>query len=99
MEMLEGFGAMESQFADYRGEFTNYRVEFKDYRGEFRSFAERTDANFKTLDEKYGEISVRLADILGVLQTQNQQALTELKATTGALLEAVHKLTDPQKHE
>ncbi|MHB1869134.1 MAG: acylphosphatase [Nitrososphaerales archaeon] len=47
VEIQEGFGAMESQFNDYREDFNNYR-------GEFKSFSERTDSNFKFMDAKYG---------------------------------------------
>ena len=56
-EMLEGFGAMESQFGDYRIEFSGFTGEFRNYRGEFQGFAQSTNENFKTLDSKYGEIS------------------------------------------
>jgi acylphosphatase len=44
-ELQEGFGAMQTIFAeywedfkDYRGEFKNYKSEFKDYRQEFRDY-------------------------------------------------------------
>lgn len=39
-EIQEGFGAIESQFSDYRSEF--------------RSFAEKTDENFQSMERKYG---------------------------------------------
>jgi len=45
MELQEGFGAMGSEFRDYRqefrgfvGEFRDYRQEFRDYRQEFRDY-------------------------------------------------------------
>ncbi|MBS7627820.1 acylphosphatase, partial [Candidatus Bathyarchaeota archaeon] len=37
-ELQEGFGAMQSIFADYWREFRDYRQEFKDYRQEFRDY-------------------------------------------------------------
>lgn len=89
-EIQEGFGAMESQFMDYRGEF-------RDYRQEFRSFAARTDENFSRMDQKYYQISIRLAEILEALRTENRQALNELKDATRALIEAVNRI--PEKRD
>jgi acylphosphatase len=84
-ELQEGFGAMEKEFKDYRGEFKDfrqefkdYRSEFKDYREEFRNFADRTDKNFKILDEKYGEISSKLTQILETLQKESIETRKEL---------------------
>ncbi|MDG6904623.1 MAG: acylphosphatase [Nitrososphaerota archaeon] len=78
-EMLEGFGAIESQCGDYRGEF--------------RSFAERTDSSFKSLDTKYGEISAKLTEILKSLQTENVEAIKSLNRSVDTLVKAVEKLS------
>jgi acylphosphatase len=37
-ELQEGFGAMQTEFRDYRDEFRDYRTEFKDYKKEFRDY-------------------------------------------------------------
>jgi acylphosphatase/soluble cytochrome b562 len=37
-ELQEGFGAMQTIFADYWQEFKDYRQEFKDYRQEFKDY-------------------------------------------------------------
>ncbi len=37
-ELQEGFGAMETEFRDYRGEFRSFVGEFRDYRDEFRDY-------------------------------------------------------------
>ncbi|MEM3027693.1 MAG: acylphosphatase [Candidatus Bathyarchaeia archaeon] len=39
-ELQEGFGAMQTIFADYWREFRDYRQEFKDYRQEFKDYRE-----------------------------------------------------------
>jgi acylphosphatase len=98
-EMLEGFGAIESQFGDYRGEFRgfvgefkDFRTEFKDYRAEFNDFAQRTDQSFQVLDSKYGEISSKLTQILDELRTENREAIRSLDKSVNALLKAIEKL-------
>jgi len=98
-ELQEGFGAMEKEFKDYRGEFKDfrqefkdYRSEFKDYREEFRNFADRTDKNFKILDEKYGEISSKLTQILETLQKESIETRKELTRAIDTLSELVKKL-------
>lgn len=78
IEMQEGFGALESQFYDYRKEF--------------RSFAERTDSNFQSMDKKCGEISSKLTEILTFLQTQNVEAIRSLNRSVELLEKAVEKL-------
>lgn len=39
-ELQEGFGAMQTIFAEYWGDFKDYRHEFKDFRQEFRDYRE-----------------------------------------------------------
>lgn len=85
-ELQEGFGAMHSEFHDYRNEFRDYREEFRDYRkefrdyrGEFNDFAARTDSNFKSLETRYGEISEKLTQILTALETESVATRNELK--------------------
>ena len=104
-ELQEGFGAMEKEFRDYRGEFKDYRQEFRgfvgefrdyreefrDYRQEFRSFAERTDQNFKTLEEKYGEISTKLTQVLETLQRESMETRKELTRAVDTLVELVRR--------
>ncbi|MCP8307786.1 MAG: acylphosphatase [archaeon] len=104
-ELQEGFGAMEKEFKDYREEFKDYREEFKDYREEFkdyreefkdyreefRSFAERTDQNFKILEESYGEISAKLTQILETLQRESMETRKELTRAVDTLSELVRQ--------
>ncbi|MGI0091942.1 MAG: acylphosphatase [Nitrososphaerales archaeon] len=100
--MQSEFHDYRMEFRDYRGEFRGFTSRtddnfkslndnFNDYRGEFREFAGRTDDNFKSTDTKYGEISIRLAEILEELRTENREALNQLKESTKALREAVEK--------
>jgi len=72
-ELQEGFGAMESEFSDYRNEFRDYRSEFRDYRQEFRGFATRTDENFRLMSEKYGEISQRLGLLFKAFKAESAE--------------------------
>jgi acylphosphatase len=85
-EMMEGFGAMETQFSDYR-------EEFRDYRREFRGFAQQTENNFGAIDMKYGEISQKLTQILDELRTENREAISSLNKSVDALIQAVDKLS------
>ena len=50
LEMQEGFGAIETQFSDYRGQFNSYLGEFKDYRRQFNGY----------VDEFHGYVALRL---------------------------------------
>jgi len=95
-EMMEGFGAMETQFSDYRQDFKDYRQEFREYREEFRGFSLRTDDNFHTLDGKYGEISQKLTQILDELRTENREAINSLNKSTDALIQAVKEFSRTQ---
>ncbi|MFP3951963.1 MAG: acylphosphatase [Candidatus Bathyarchaeia archaeon] len=92
-ELQEGFGAMQTEFRDYRMEFRDYRMEFRDFRGdfddyreEFRGFADRTDGNFHELGDRYGEISEKLSLTLETLREESaetrrmlREAIDELK--------------------
>jgi acylphosphatase len=105
MELQEGFGAMGSEFRDYRqefrgfvGEFRDYRQEFRgfvgefrDYRQEFRDFAQRTDQNFKVLMDKYGEISDKLTQVLETLQRESMETRKELTRAIDTLSDLVRK--------
>lgn len=105
-EMLEGFGAMQSEFGNYRqefrdykgefrdfnGEFRDYRNEFRDYRQEFKDFSQGTYTNFNKLDAKYAEISDKLTQILDELRTENREAIKSLDRSVDALLRAIEKL-------
>jgi acylphosphatase len=109
-EFQEGFGSMEKEFRDYReefrgfvGEFRDYREEFRgfvgefrDYREEFRGFVNRTDKNFQTLGEKYGEISQKLTQVLETLQRESAETRKELTRAVDALTELVKKFITQQ---
>ncbi len=85
-ELQEGFGAVQTEFQDYRGEF-------RDYREEFRDFAKRTDENFKTLGDRYGEISEKLTKILETLIAESAQTRQALNETMTLLREAVERIS------
>jgi len=92
----EEFGGFVGEFRDYRQEFRDYREEFggfvgefRDYRQEFRGFAERTDKNFQTLGEKYGEISEKLTQVLETLRKESYETRRELTRAVDALTELV----------
>jgi len=109
-EFQEGFGSMEKEFKDYRGEFRgfvgefrDYRQEFRgfvdefrDYREEFRSFADRTDKNFETLAQKYGEISEKLTQVLETLQKESAETRRELTRAVDALTELIKQFIGKQ---
>jgi acylphosphatase len=88
-EIQEGFGAMQSEFADYRKDFADYRSEFKDYREEFIGFAQRTDENFRFMSEKYGEISTKPTVLLETLQKESADTRSELKRSVDNLARLV----------
>jgi len=90
-ELQEGFGAMQTEFQDYRGDFKNFRSEFRDYRKEFRGFAVRTNDNFKGLDEKYGVISEKLTNILETLQRESVETRKELTRAVDNLARLVEQ--------
>ncbi len=103
-ELQEGFGAMEKEFRDYRDEFKDYRVEFRDYREEFRdyrqefrSLAERTDNNFKVLEDKYGEISAKLTQVLETLQKESMDTRKEMTRAIDTLSELVRQFVERQR--
>lgn len=85
-ELQEGFGAVQTEFQDYRGEFRGYR-------DEFRGFAKRTDENFKTLGDRYGEISEKLTKILETLIAESTQTRQALNETMRLLREAVERIS------
>ncbi|MBS7609828.1 acylphosphatase [Candidatus Bathyarchaeota archaeon] len=98
-ELQEGFGAMQSIFADYwrefrdyRQEFKDFRQEFRDYRQEFKDFARRTDDNFKLISDKYGEISEKLTIILETLIRESKETKEMLNETMKSLKEALERL-------
>ncbi len=103
-ELQEGFGAVQTEFRDYR-------EEFRDYRKEFRGFADRTDENFKglgekldgfasetsrnfsVLDGKYGEISAKLTGILEALERESVESRKELTRAVDNLSKLVERYT------
>jgi acylphosphatase len=76
-ELQEGFGAIQT--------------EFRDYRKEFRSFAGRTDENFGVLDRKYGEISAKLTGILEALEKESVESRKELTRAVDNLSKLVER--------
>lgn len=70
-----------------------FRREFKDYRGEFRDFVKRTDENFRTLGDRYGEISEKLTKILETLIAESTQTRQALNETMRLLREAVERIS------
>jgi acylphosphatase len=102
-ELQEGFGAMQTEFRDYRNEFRDYRNEFRDYRNEFRDyreefrgFAERTDNNFKELGNRYGEISEKLSTILDTLQRESAETRKEMTRAVDNLARLVDQYIKSQ---
>jgi len=105
-ELQEGFGAMQtifaeywedfkdyrSEFKDYRSEFKDFRQEFRDYREEFRDFVKRTDENFKLILNRYGEISEKMTVILETLTKESKETREMLNETMKMLKEALEKL-------
>jgi len=105
-ELQEGFGAMQtifaeywedfkdyrSEFKDYRGEFKDFRQEFRDYREEFRGFVKSTDENFKLILNRYGEISEKMTVILETLTKESKETREMLNETMKMLKEALEKL-------
>ncbi|MGQ9744395.1 MAG: acylphosphatase [Candidatus Bathycorpusculaceae bacterium] len=97
------FRGFVGEFRDYReefrgfvGEFRDYREEFRDYRREFRDFAERTDKNFETLAQKYGEISEKLTQVLETLQKESAETRRELTRAVDALTELIKQFIAKQ---
>lgn len=77
-ELQEGLGADEEQLRSLNNNFNDYRKEFTDYRGEFKEFAGRTDENFRTLGDKYGEISAKLTQVLETLERESTETRREM---------------------
>ena len=81
-ELQEGFGAMQEVFMQYWKEFKEYRDEFKDFRREVRD-------SFYKIDEKYGEISIKLTKILEILVNESRETreliLENIKLTRDVL--------------
>ena len=92
-ELQEGFGAIQSTFTEYWREFRDYRNEFRNYRDEFTGCAAKTDANFKTLMDKYGEISEKLTSILETLTRESRETREILLENIKLLKEAIEKLS------
>jgi acylphosphatase len=91
------FRDYREEFRDYRQEFRGFVGEFRDYRGEFRGFAERTDSNFETLAQKYGEISEKLTQVLETLQRESAETRRELTRAVDALTELVKRVISQQR--
>ena len=93
-DFRQDFGDYRGEFKDYRQEFKDYKEEFRDYRQEFRDFATRTDANFSTMDSKYGEISTKLTQMLEVYQRENAETRAELKKSVENLSRLVDEFIE-----
>jgi acylphosphatase len=76
-ELQEGFGAIQTEFSDYRKEF--------------RGFANRTDESFGVLDRKYGEISAKLTSILEALERESVESRKELTRAVDNLSKLVER--------
>ncbi|MDG6908602.1 MAG: acylphosphatase [Nitrososphaerota archaeon] len=88
MEMQEGFGAIETQFSDYRDEFRGFARRTDE---NFNTLTQKTDENFKLLDTKYGEISEKLTHILETLEKESTETRRELTRAVDSLVAAVGK--------
>ena len=80
-ELNEGLGAMQNifmqywrEFKDFRREFNEFKSEFQNLRSGFSEFKESTNQNFKTLMERYGDISSKLTTILETLQRESEES-------------------------
>ena len=76
-ELQEGFGSMER--------------EFRDYREEFRGFAKRTNESLKRLEDRYGEISVKLTEVLETLRRESMETRKELIRAVDALTKLIRQ--------
>lgn len=94
-ETLGEVKGLKGEFKEYREEFKNYREEFRDYREEFRSFARETNKN-KTLEERYGEISAKLTQVLETLQIESMETRKELTRAVDTLSNLVRKFLGKQ---
>ena len=113
LEMQEGFGAMETQFGDYRSEFRQFAgrtdENFNDYRSEFRQFAGRTDENFNNYRSEFRQFAGRtdenfktLGDKYGEISAKLTQVLETLEResteTRKELTRAVDNLSSLVEH-
>jgi acylphosphatase len=108
-ELQEGFGAMQTEFRDYRDEFRDYRTEFRDYRDEFRDyrtefkdykkefreFAARTDENFVSLGDKID----RFAADTGKNFVSLEQKYGEISEKLSTILETLQKESAETRRE
>src|SRR5579875_2070096 len=95
-ELQEGFGAMQAEFRDYRSEFSSFAQRtdnnLKSLNDKIDVFSNTTDANFKELDKKHGEISAKLSDILNSLTEQSkrsQEMLEEMRSESRKTAESL----------
>jgi len=91
------FRDYRKEFGDHREEFKGFRGEFRDYRQEFGGFAERTDQSFKVLDQKYGEISLKLSQLLETSQREALETRIELKRSVDRLSDLVDQFIRSQQ--
>jgi len=84
-ELQEGFGATQTVFM-------NYWAEFKDYRQEFKEFAKKTDENFKTILDKYGEISEKLARLIEMMTEESKKTTEMLESMRREFIETRERL-------
>jgi len=107
----EEFRDYREEFRDYRKEFRDFRDEFRDYRQEFREFSSRTDESFRSVLEKYGEISEKLTaimntlieeskktrEMLEVIKTDSRETRLMLTEALTLLREAVERIQDESR--
>jgi len=88
-ELQEGFGAMQEVFMQHWKELKEFRNEFKDFRNEFGDFRREVRESFFKIDEKYGEISIKLTKILEILVNESRETreliLENIKLTRDVL--------------
>jgi len=96
-EIQEGLGSGQEQLINLNKQMSGFRVDFQDYRAEFGSFAQRTDQNFGTMDSKYGEISLKLTQILETFQKETAESRAELKKSVDNLSRLVDEFIESSR--
>ena len=94
-EMQEGFGAMQSEFSDYRQEFRRFSnrtdANFKELGdrtdANFRSLGEKTDANFKELGGKFDGFATQTDSNFKALDGKYGEISEKLSQVLAALSE------------
>ncbi|MEM2972229.1 MAG: acylphosphatase [Candidatus Bathyarchaeia archaeon] len=104
-ELQEGFGAMQTIFADYRNEFKEFKGEFRDFRGEFKDFRQefRQESRdyreefrdfVKRTDENFKLISEKYGEISEKLTVILETLIRESRETREMLNETMKALKE-----